>query len=94
MTSRQSLTCQKHLFDIPADVTYLNAAYMTPILKEAATQGQRAVAGKLHPWETGIADFFEPPARACALMADMIGAGADDVALVPSVSYGMAIARR
>ncbi|MBL4612565.1 MAG: aminotransferase class V-fold PLP-dependent enzyme [Emcibacter sp.] len=94
MTSRQSLTCQKHLFDIPADVTYLNAAYMTPILKEAALQGQQAVAGKLHPWETSIPDFFEPPARACGLMADMIGAGADDVAQVPSVSYGVAIAVR
>ncbi|MBL4800564.1 MAG: aminotransferase class V-fold PLP-dependent enzyme [Emcibacter sp.] len=92
MTSRLNFICQKPLFDIPADVTYLNAAYMTPLLKEATARGQQAVAGKLHPWEIGISDFFDPPARACGLMADMIGAKAEDIALVPSVSYGAAIA--
>ena len=85
-------TCQKHLFDIPSDVTYLNAAYMSPILKEAAALGQQAVAGKLRPWAMELSNFFDPPQKATALMADMIGAGPDDIALIPSVSYGMAIA--
>lgn len=88
------LTCQKHLFDIPADVTYLNAAYMSPLLKQAADLGQQAVALKLHPWEIAIPDFFEPPKKACSLMADMIGAHADDIAVIPSVSYGIALAVR
>ncbi|VAW04240.1 Cysteine desulfurase [hydrothermal vent metagenome] len=94
MNSQSGFTCQKHLFDIPADVTYLNAAYMSPILKQAAALGQQAVAKKLQPWNIGIPDFFDPPDRACALMAHMIGAGPDDIALIPSVSYGMAIAVR
>ena len=94
MSSQSGFTCQKHLFDIPADVTYLNAAYMSPILKQAAVLGQQAVAEKLQPWNIGIPDFFDPPDRACALMAHMIGAGPDDIALIPSVSYGMAIAVR
>jgi len=94
MTPQSKFTCQRHLFDIPADVTYLNAAYMSPILKEAAALGTQGAAAKLHPWEIGIPDFFNPPNRACRLMADMIGAGPDDVALIPSVSYGMAIAVR
>ena len=85
-------TCQKHLFDIPSDVTYLNAAYMSPILKEAAVLGQQAVAGKLQPWAMELSNFFDPPQKATALMADMIGAGPEDIALIPSVSYGMAIA--
>ncbi|VAX08385.1 Cysteine desulfurase [hydrothermal vent metagenome] len=85
-------TCQKHLFDIPPDVTYLNAAYMSPILKEAAALGQQAVAGKLQPWTMELSNFFEPPRKATALMADMIGAAPDDIAVIPSVSYGMAIA--
>lgn len=92
MTSISEFTCKKHLFDIPQGVTYLNAAYMSPILKEAAMLGQQAVAKKLHPWETDIADFFTPPNRACQRMAEMIGANRDDVAVIPSVSYGMALA--
>jgi len=92
MSSPSALTCQRHLFDIPADVTYLNAAYMSPILKEAAALGQVSVAKKMHPWDITVPDFFDPPNRACALMAQMIGAGSDDVALIPSVSYGAAIA--
>ncbi len=94
MHSQPAFTCKRHLFDIPADVTYLNAAYMTPILAEAAQAGAQAVAGKLQPWNTAVPDFFDPPQRACALMAEMIGAAADDIALIPAVSYGMAIAAR
>ncbi|NOZ43029.1 MAG: aminotransferase class V-fold PLP-dependent enzyme [Alphaproteobacteria bacterium] len=94
MPSPAQFSCQKSLFDIPADVTYLNAAYMTPILASSALSGQRAVAAKLQPWQTDTRDFFDPPARACALMAQMIGARADDIALIPAVSYGMAIAAR
>ncbi len=85
-------TCQRRLFDIPDEVTYLNAAYMSPILKQAAARGQQAVAKKLHPWETHIGDFFDPPRRACGLLAEMIDAGPEDIALIPSVSYGMALA--
>ncbi len=94
MTSRSVFTCKKHLFDIPEHVTYLNAAYMSPIMKEAVIMGQQSVARKLHPWETDISDFFDPPDRASTLMADMIGARPRDIALIPSVSYGMATAVR
>ncbi|MCK5424434.1 MAG: aminotransferase class V-fold PLP-dependent enzyme [Emcibacter sp.] len=94
MGSRPEFTCQKHLFDIPDHVTYLNAAYMSPILKEAVSIGQQSVAKKRRPWEITVPDFFDPPERACALMAEMIGADAGDVAIVPSVSYGIALAVR
>ncbi len=36
MTIRSRLICQKGLFDIPDHMICLNAAYMSPILKEAA----------------------------------------------------------
>lgn len=94
MAAPSDFSCQKHLFDIPDEVTYLNAAYMSPIPKAAALAGQQAVAGKLRPWEVTVPDFFDNPSRACALLGQMIGAGPEDVAVIPSVSYGIAIAAR
>ena len=88
------LPCQRHLFDIPDDVAYLNCAYMSPLLRRVTEAGQRAVARKVRPWEITPADFFSEIGQARRLFATLLGGGvgADDVAIVPSVSYGMAVA--
>jgi len=86
--------CKKDLFDIPEGVTYLNAATMSPLLKTSAAAAEKAIARKVHPWSIGVEDFFTDANRSCAMMADMIGAGAKDVCIIPSVSYGIAIAAR
>ena len=36
------LNCQKHLFNIDADVHYINGAYMSPISKAVAEAGATA----------------------------------------------------
>ncbi len=86
------IKCQKDLFDIPDEITYLNAAYMGPIMKETAAIGRRAVDQKTRPWNITIDDFFTPPQEACALFAQLIDAQSSEIAVVPSVSYGTAIA--
>ena len=88
------LLCQRHLFDIPEAVAYLNCAYMSPLLRRVTESGQRAVARKSRPWEITPADFFSEVGQARRLFATLLGGGAgeDDVAIVPSVSYGMAVA--
>jgi selenocysteine lyase/cysteine desulfurase len=86
------LPCQRALFDIPRDVAYLNCAYMSPLLHSVREAGQRAVARKAHPWTITPGDFFTDVAEARELFAGLIGARADDIAVVPSVSYGMAVA--
>lgn len=88
------MKCQKELFDIEDGVTYLNAAYMGPLMKTSADLGAAAVNNKLHPWEIPVSEFFDPPARFYGLAAEMIDAEPSDVAIVPSVSYGMAIAAK
>ncbi len=88
------IKCQKNLFDIPHGVTYLNAAYMGPITKKAAAIGRAAVERKLNPWEIKISDFFDLPGRIYDLSSKMIGASPSDMAIVPSVSYGAAIAAK
>jgi selenocysteine lyase/cysteine desulfurase len=83
---------QRHLFDMPADVAYLNCAYMSPILRRAAEVGTAAIARKCRPWLISAADFFTESERARALFAELLGARADDIALVPAASYGLAVA--
>jgi selenocysteine lyase/cysteine desulfurase len=89
-----ALPSQRHLFDIPDDVAYLNCAYMSPLLKRVTESGQRAMARKARPWEITPADFFSSTDAARAEFARLLGPPArpDDVALVPAASYGMATA--
>ncbi len=87
-----TLPSQRHLFDIPPDVTYLNCAYMAPQLLSVTAAGRAAVGGKGRPWTVGPQDFFDASDRARALFAQVVGARAEDVALTPSVSYGLSLA--
>jgi hypothetical protein len=37
------IPCQRHLFDMPRDVAYLNCAFMSPMLNAAVEAGRAAV---------------------------------------------------
>ncbi len=86
------IPCQRDLFDLPRDVAYLNCAYMSPVLKHAAAIGAEAIGRKCRPWTISSNDFFAESERARALFAELSGARADDIALVPAASYGVAVA--
>jgi selenocysteine lyase/cysteine desulfurase len=83
---------QRGLFEIPDEVAYLNCAYMSPQLRSALEVGERAVARKSRPWEITPSDFFEDSEKSRELFARLVGGEADGVALIPSVSYGIAVA--
>src|SRR3712207_1212239 len=83
---------QRELFEIPDDIAYLNCAYMSPQLRSAREIGERGLSRKSRPWEITPDDFFEDAEKARALFARLAGAEADGVALIPSVSYGLAVA--
>ncbi len=85
---------QVHLFDIPDDIAYLNCAYLSPLLKTVAAAGQAGLARKSRPWEIQSVDFESEVEVARQRFAALIGATADDVAVVPAASYGMANAAR
>ena len=87
-----TLSFQRQLFDVPDEVCYLNCAYMSPQLRTVREAGEKALALKSHPWRVTPADFFEESERARRLFARIIGGGAEAVAIIPSVSYGMAAA--
>ena len=85
---------QRHLFDIPDEVAYLNCAYMGPLMRSVVEAGDRGIREKARPWGISPDDFFVPGERAREQFARIIGADAEGVALVPSASYGLSCAAR
>lgn len=83
---------QRALFDIPEDVTYLNCAFMAPLMHAVVRAGEHGIRRKQHPWEITPPDFFELPNRGRDLFARLIGAEWEHIAVVPSVSYGIGTA--
>ncbi|MFI5102148.1 MAG: aminotransferase class V-fold PLP-dependent enzyme [Terriglobales bacterium] len=88
------LSCQRHLFDIPDDVAYLNCAYMSPLMKSALEAGTAGLARKAHPWEITPDKFFTGSDEFRTTAAQFIDSSADCIAIVPSASYGIATAAR
>jgi len=84
------LPSQRHLFDIPNDIVYMNCAYMSALPKATIVAGKRAMQRKGRPWTIEPRDFFSEAEAIRALFAQLINATADDIALVPAVSYGIA----
>jgi selenocysteine lyase/cysteine desulfurase len=86
------LPTQRALFDIPPDVCYLNAAAWTPLPRVTQDAGHAGVARKGQPWALDPGLGAEQHERARAAAARLIGAAVEDVALISSISYGVAIA--
>jgi selenocysteine lyase/cysteine desulfurase len=86
------LPVQRELFDIPADVAYLNVASLSPTLRSAVSAGQESLRRRAQPWRIGAADWFSDAERRRELFARLVGATPDGVALVPATSYGFATA--
>lgn len=87
-----SLPSQRHLFDIPRDVAWLNCAYMSPLMNSAVAAGDSGIRRKARPWSITPPDFFGEPEETRALFGRIVGCAGDDVSIVPSASYGIAVA--
>jgi selenocysteine lyase/cysteine desulfurase len=83
------IQCQRHLFDIPDNVAYLNCAYMSPLMKSVAAAGRAGINRKMHPWKILSADFFTEADELRALASELFHCQSDDVAIVPAASYGL-----
>jgi selenocysteine lyase/cysteine desulfurase len=88
------IPCQRHLFDIPNDVAYLNCAYMSPLMKPVIEAGNAGLARKAHPWDLSPDQFFTGSDEFRTTAARLLDCSADCVAVVPSASYGIAAAAR
>jgi selenocysteine lyase/cysteine desulfurase len=86
------LLSQRALFDIPEHICYLNAAAVGPLPRAVTQAGEFGVARKAQPWAIEPGNAQKQFDRARAAAARLINADADDVALISSVSYGIATA--
>lgn len=84
------IPCQRALFDIPEGTAYLDCAKMSPLSRAAVEAGRRGLERKARPWDLRAEHFFDESEEVRGLFARLIGAAADDVAIIPSVSYAMA----
>ena len=88
------LPSQRDLFEIPRHVCYLNSASYSPLPLKTLEAGRAAVGRKGTPWtvDAGFANRQHERARAAA--ARLIHADPADIALIPSISYGVATAAK
>ncbi len=88
------IPCQRHLFELPDDVAYFNCAYTAPLMRTAAAAGHRAIERKNTPWSITPDDFFETGEENRRLFARLVAGSPDQVAIIPAVSYGIALAAK
>jgi len=82
-------------FLLDPDVHYLNCAYMSPLPHSVEEAGRVGLARKRRPWTIRAEDFFLDVDEVKVRFADVLGTSRrEQVAVLPSVSYGMAIVAR
>ena len=86
------LPSQRALFDIPRDVCYLTAASWSPLPLASQEAGRAAMGRKGQPWKLAPEFAGQQYERTRQAAAALIGADPDDVALIPSVGYGVSTA--
>jgi selenocysteine lyase/cysteine desulfurase len=83
------IPCQRHLFDIPEDVAYLNTAYMSPLLTSVVSAIESGSRLKANPWKLKISNFFDDIEEARDLFSTLMHTVASNIAIIPSASYGV-----
>lgn len=85
------MKCQKPLFLLDEDCTYLNCAFMSPMMKSVEKAGIEGLKCKRNPFNISIEDFFGETEELRKEFAKIIQASDPSrIVTIPSVSYGMA----
>jgi selenocysteine lyase/cysteine desulfurase len=79
-------------FAVPQDVTFLNSANIGPRLASVRAAETAALNRWSTPWLLTADDWFADTERLRVLAAPLFNAQPDDIAIIPSVSYAMAVA--
>ncbi len=88
------IPCQRERFGIPDEITYFNCAYLSPLMQSVREAGRAGIERKARPWEFMPEHFFNESDVLRARFAGLIGAEANEIAIIPSASYGIGIAAK
>jgi selenocysteine lyase/cysteine desulfurase len=88
------LASQRGLFEIPRDICYLNSASYSPLPLRTQEAARAAVGRKATPWTLDASFANRQHERARLAAARLINSDASDIALISSISYGVAIAAK
>ena len=83
------LSHQKHLFQLPDDIVYLNCAYMSPLLKSVEEAGMKGIARKRNPASIQQEDYFNEAKEIRKKVGSLLNAAPQQIAIIPSSSYGL-----
>jgi selenocysteine lyase/cysteine desulfurase len=79
-------------FEIPRDICYLNACYMTPQPRRVVEAAIRGATRRSQPWSITPLDFFTEVESLRAAFARMVNCSSENIAIVPSAGYGVSCA--
>ncbi len=85
---------QKDLFLLDDDVTYLNCANMSPLLKAGREAALTGLDMRAAPWNLSGEDWFSNSEKLRSLAAKVFQTDNDNVCIIPSASYGLAVAAK
>lgn len=89
------LACQRSHFTLSEGLHYLNCAYMAPLAKAVRTAGVQGIDRRARPHLIAPQDFFEESDVVRCLFSRLINTpDPNRVAIIPSVSYGLATVAR
>lgn len=84
------LKSKKQLFNLSENITYLNGAYMSPLLKSVEQVGVESISIKSNPQMLTENDFFSGQVILKKRFSQLIEAESDqNIAIIPSASYGI-----
>ena len=88
------LPCQRELFEVDQELSYFACAAMAPLLRASVSAGICGLQERARPWTLSKASWFEPADERRLLFSHLINCAPEDIALVPSTSYGAAVCAR
>jgi hypothetical protein len=77
---------------VPEDVAYCNTANLSRLLRRVRHAGESGLARRATPWQVSAETWFTDVERLRHCLGRLLATGGEAIGLIPSTSYGLAIA--